>query len=690
MQTACHRHPTPRRSIALLLLTALACAPQSGESDTASEGETTASTDTTETTDTSADTVAATDTDTDTGTEPEPEPEVAWPTLECDPLVPSYCAYPFPSNVYTQDDPTSPTGRRLALAQATLPLSTSGYLSDPGVWNQSDGFSPGMALLAHLPGATTLGLPDPTTIERSLMPDSPTVLINAETGEWVPHFSELDMSTGQSSRRTFMIRPVTRLADSTRYIAAIRGVVDETGTPLPASAAFAALRDNTPFADDPSIDTRRGLYADIFIRLADAGVERENLQLAWDFTTASRENNTARLVSIRDQALDIVGEAGPEYVIDEITTDYSEHIALQVEGRMTVPLYIDDPGPGGSMMLDSDGLPVQQGEAEYPFVVLIPYSAFDTVSAPLAYGHGLLGSKGQVKSGTFQKFANDYNFVLFAVDWVGMAEDDFIHIAGVLNDGELDRFATVVDRGQQGILNFMLATRMLNGDFANDPQLVYDGKQAQIATDEAFYFGNSQGGIFGATLMAVYTDVTRGLLGVPGQPYHLLLNRSVDFDPFFVILRIAYPDAIDLQMVLGLIQILWDRSEPNGFTPYIRTNMLPGTPSHEVLLQIAMGDHQVTTLGAHHMARSIGGVINLAPVNRSLWGIEEATAPHEGSGMIEYDFGLPPDPITNIPQTAGEDPHGKPRKLDSAQKSLNLFLREGKVDSFCDGPCDPE
>ncbi len=622
--------------------------------------------------------------------EPEPEPEVAWPTIPCDPLVPSYCAYPFPNNVYTQDDPSRPTGRRLALAQDTIPLATSGAMPDPAAWNQSDGFSPGMALLTHLPGATTLGLPDPLTIERSLMPDSPTVLIDAETGEWIPHYSELDMSTDQDSRRTFMIRPVTRLADATRYIAAIRGVVDDAGVPLPPTPAFVALRDNTPFADDPSIDSRRGLYADIFNRLGDAGVPRDNLQLAWDFTTASRENNTKRLVSMRDQALEIVGEPGPTYTIDTVTPDYSEHIALHIEGTMTVPLFLDDPGPGGSLLLDDDGLPVQQGEAAYPYVALIPYSAFDNVSAPLAYGHGLLGARGQVQSGTFQKFANDYHFVLFAVDWVGMAEDDFIHIAGMLNDGELDRFSTVVDRGQQGILNFMLATRMMNGAFASDPQLTYDGKQAQISTDEAFYFGNSQGGIFGGTLMAVYTDVTRGMLGVPGQPYHLLLNRSVDFDPFFAILRVAFPDAIDLQMALGLMQILWDRSEPNGYTPYIRTNMLPGTPSHEVMLQVAIGDHQVNTLGAHHMARSIGGVINLAPSNRTLWGIEDVVGPHQGSGMIEYDFGLPPDPLVNVPPTAGDDPHGKPRKLESAQKSLNLFLREGLVDSFCDGPCDPE
>ena len=35
----------------------------------------------------------------------EPPPEQAWPNIACDPLVPSYCGYPFPSNVMTVEDP---------------------------------------------------------------------------------------------------------------------------------------------------------------------------------------------------------------------------------------------------------------------------------------------------------------------------------------------------------------------------------------------------------------------------------------------------------------------------------------------------------------------------------------------------------------------------------------------------------
>ena len=47
---------------------------------------------------------------------PEPEPAVEWVTLECDPIAPAYCGHPFPSNVFTVADSSTPTGRRVQLS----------------------------------------------------------------------------------------------------------------------------------------------------------------------------------------------------------------------------------------------------------------------------------------------------------------------------------------------------------------------------------------------------------------------------------------------------------------------------------------------------------------------------------------------------------------------------------------------
>ncbi len=704
--------PTPRTSTAvrctppLLLIALLGLAPacnqgihddfSTTDAGTSTSGETTAEGSSSGTTGGEETTAPGTTT---TGGVEEPAPAVDWPTLECDSLVPSYCAFPFPNNVYTVAGDT-PTGRQLALSKAVIPMASTGVHPEPDVWNQSDGFSPSLPAFAHMPDAVLHdAVPTPLTLEKSILPDSPTILLDTDTGELVPHFTEIDMSHVDPGKRALMVRPVVQLRESARYIVAIRDIQDSSGAAIAPSAAFKALRDLEP-SDDPTVEERRPLYADIFQRLEAAGVARENLQLAWDYTIASKENVTGRLTHIRDDALAQVGDVGPEYTIKQIEWDSHEEIAARVTVNMTVPLYLDNPEAGGRFVLGPDGLPQQNGTAEYEILVLIPYAAYEGNPCPsLAYGHGLLGSKGQTQSGTFRRFANDFHYTLVGVDWIGMAGDDVGNIAGMLVSGQIDNWDTVADRGQQGILNFMLATRLLKGGvFGQDEQLAYGGSARpelnkafpNIDTEDAYYFGNSQGGIFGGTLMAVHTDVTRGLLGVPGQPYNLLLHRSVDFTPYFVTLKVTYPDPMDLQMVLALMQILWDRSEPGGYTAYTREgNTLPNTPGHEVVLQVAMNDHQVTPFGAHVMARSIGAV-NIAPVNRPVWGLEEVPSGHVGSAMIEWDYGLMDEPLLNVPPLANDDnpdPHGWPRSEPESQQMLDKFFREGVVDTFCDGPC---
>jgi hypothetical protein len=136
-----------------------------------------------------------------------------------------------------------------------------------------------------------------------------------------------------------------------------------------------------------------------------------------------------------------------------------------------------------------------------------------------------------------------------------------------------------------------------------------------------------------------------------------------------------------VQIVLGLMQIWWDRTEPNGWVPYMRRDMRPGTPPHEVLIHVAIGDHQVTPLGA----------VNLRPTNRDVFGIDGADGPRTTSTMVESSFGLHPAPLENYPPdpTLTEDPHGKVRLLEPTYLQEDNWFKDGVIAPFCDGPCDP-
>ncbi len=607
-----------------------------------------------------------------------------WPQIECDDLVAGTCAFPFPSNVYTVADESTATGRRVALPASIMPLSYYDVPTDPAPWNILDGFSTGVAPMAHFPGLTLASLEASavaraTSIERSLQPDSPTIILDTETGELVPHFVDLDETTDDVDERTLTLRPAVRLADARRYIVAIRGLLGDDGQPLPATDAFVALRDTN---ED---DVRRELYDNIFFHLQRLGVERSELQLAWDYTTSSRDNNTRWMVHMRDQALAMVGELGPEYTIDEVVEDFDpESIAYQIFGTMRVPLYLDKPEPGAQLLVGADGLPMvnpDQPVAEFGFEVLIPHSALSSPAKLMQYGHGLLGEKEQIESGHFRTFINEYNYIIFGVDFVGFAADDYPYVGATIASGKFHDFDAVIDRQHQGMLNSLLAMRMMKGRFAADPMF-----GSMVDPSEPVYHGISQGGIFGGTYMALSTDATRGALGVMGMPYNLLLPRSVDFDPFFVIIQATYPDNRDVTFLLALAQMLWDKTEPNGYVPYIIDDTLPNTPSHEVLMRAALGDWQVTNYGAHVMTRALG-IPMVDQGIRDIFGIETVDGPVQGSAYVEYDFGLPPDPVGNTPQRACEDPHGKLRKLEPARKQLDTFLRQGRVESFCEGPC---
>jgi hypothetical protein len=626
----------------------------------------------------------------DTGPKPTPTPGAPPLLLEdCDPIVPTHCGYPFPSNVWTTPDKTMPTGQHVYFGKTTLPEANKKIPITLTPFEGRDGFSPGSDIMAHLPGATVKGLPDPNTIASSILGGSPTLLMEADTGALVPHFSELDVATINPAQQAFMIRPALRLKDATRYLVAIRHVVDSKGKPLVPSPVFTALRDGTP-SNEISVAPRRALYKDILGRLKKNGVDTSDLQLAWDFTTASKLNTTNWLVHVRDDALAKVGSAGPSYTITTSSDNPDAQLRRRIVGQMTVPLYLNQATPGTTVRLNlgSDGLPLQNGTASFPFIVGIPNSLV-TAGKPgpiIINAHGLFGSETEGEGGYLDDLCNREGYVSVAVDLIGMASEDSSTAISVL-EGDLGDFEAIVDRLHQGLVNELLAVRMLMGALASDPAVTFNGISA-IDPSTRFYRGDSQGGIFGGTFMALTTDITRGLLGEPGAPYNMLLNRSQDFSGFFFFLRSAYQNGLDAELVIDLVDLLWDRAEPDGYVGYIRENMLPGTPAHDILIHAAIGDHQVTPLGAHFIARTVGAH-NLKAVNREIFGIPDADSGFSGSGFVEWNFGLPPAPITDIPMTLGTDPHDTLRTYTDAQDMADQFFRTGHVNQTCPsgGPC---
>ncbi len=639
------------------------------------------------------------------------EPEVDTTlAARCDFLDAAKCLLPFPSDTYTVADPSTDTGRRIAFAGASMPANSQGVGVDPTEWNRNDGFSPGSAIAVKVEGLDLArsGAAPITDIGRSLDADQPIVVIDAATGERQPFFAELDAQADPAQGPALIIRPARNFAEGHRFVVALRNLKDAAGATIEAGRAFRLYRDHIP-TFDPAVERRRAHTEELFRTLASAGVGRADLYLAWDFTVASARNLSERLLHIRDDAFASLGgrDAAPAFTVTSVENNVDDQIFRRVTGTFTVPNYLTGTGaPGSRFTTGPDGLPARNGDLQAGFICIVPRAATNDGSAPVhpargaVYGHGLLGSNSEVNAGNVRAMANEHDFVFCATKWAGFSEDDVGVAVTALSD--FSNFPKVADRTQQGFLNTLFLARLLHtpAGFVSDPAFRADDGTPLVDTTEVFYDGNSQGGILGGAVTAVSTEWTRAVLGVPGMNYSTLLQRSVDFDTYKLILEPSYPDELDRLLVGGITQMLWDRAEANGYAAHMTDDPYPGTPAHQVLLHVAFGDHQVANVAAEVEARTIGARLRtpaLAPGRDPsvvpFWGIEPIPGyPFDGSAFVMWDSGTPAPPLGNVPPrppTYGSDPHGDPRSTPSARAQKAAFLAaNGAVVDVCGGgPC---
>jgi hypothetical protein len=667
---------------------------------------------------------------------------------DCDFLIEERCVLPYPSSFFLRPDPTTPTGLRVNYGAQSLPKNVGNVYVDPTDWNTLDGFSPGPMILALFPDT---GFPVDagpgsnvafhTNYARSLDADHPIVLMNADTGERIEHFAELDANTTDVTRRALIVRPGRRLDDATRYIVAFRDLTDTMGNPIKPRLAFRALRDGGAQADlvaacgtlcANAIVARRPTFDDVFARLQANGVDPASLILAWDFTTASSAALTDWIRSVRDQAFAL---GTPTFTVTSVDdgpggTGRNANIFRRVQGTFQAPLFMTDDAPGTRLNL-VNGVPTQNAMKPYatvPFVVDIPRIAVNVggtpqPARPTLWGHGLLGSRTQVTS--LSLLAQTYNFVVGGVDMQGMSNADVPTVGTLIQD--LSKFHFIPERLHQGFLNHLLLGRLfldgVNG-FNSDPAFQFAGVPL-IDTTEVYYSGGSQGGIFGVAIMSIAEDFKRGFVAVPAANYSTLLHRSIDFNPYLLLQRSAYPDRLDEEILVALIQQLWDRAEPQGYMNHLLAGDLSTPPvPHKILIHMATYDSEVSNVATEIMVRSLG-IEQVTPVHRTFFDIPEIAAPFDDSAFVEVNpqrkrcnvpgggpspgttcttdadcpaMGDPPThtfcdpdipPLTNQAPPYNNGNHGSTGSTATGAQIAEFLKPNGQVLQFCAGPCDP-
>ncbi len=645
------------------------------------------------------------------------------------------CMEPFPDDYYTTADPSSATGRRIAFQTGATPANVHGQHIEATPYNASDGFSPGSVIVVKIPGIETtadvqaMGAAPINKLRQYNKPNAPVVVIDAQTGQRWPIWVETDSTAKEASKRVLEIHPAVNFASGHRYIVAIRNVKNAAKQKFEAPAAFRYFRDDVA-SEQEAINARRPHFEEIFSTLEGAGIARSNLYLAWDFTVASDENNTKRELAMRNDAFaqlgdtnladDIVEGTAPTFAVTKVENEPNPgQIARRVKGTFVVPCYMTPScASGGRLNLNAEGVPVQNGVWTANFDCIIPLSATTgpgESARPSLYGHGLFGSAGEVGSSPQRSLSQAHDIVQCATDEIGMSESDVFPMT-ILALQNISNFPALPDRLQQGLLDELYLGRLLDNPagFASNAAFHQDGTLSSpsvLNTSHLFYNGNSQGGIMGGALTAVSPDFTRASLGVPAMNYSVLLPRSSDFDEFAAVFYPSYPDETSRPVVLDMEQMLWDRGEPDGYAARMTSNPLPDTPAHQVLMDIAFGDHQVSDYQADVEARTIGASAHRPalfkerwPNTNVLWNVPAIKGyPFTGSAAYYWDIGpiresapgsgkfigTEPPPYENLPNRTGEDPHSSPRAAPAEQQLVSDFFNGAiqKADNCGHGPC---
>jgi len=637
----------------------------------------------------------------DGGLEPDVEietgPVEVVTTLGCENLNPLHCMLPFPSNAFLISDNSTTTGYKVNYASNTLPSSGTTSNVEIVALNRFDGFSPSTQIMTAFTTVPDLtGVANQHSIATSLSDDHATILLNLKTGERVAHWVELDDRATNPSATIVFMRTLGALDYNTTYGVAFIGLTDLLGNPITPSPAMQAIIDgNTTTSQD--IESRRGEIDSLLDTLADdgdsgrtLGYSRADVKTAWVFHTASSQSILSDISTMRSDALTRLGEDGIGCTVTSSEDNYGDDDKLyrRIRGTFTTPQYLESQNPPALIVRDADGLPQYVEDAEIPFTMVIPQILADlNESGPLVvFGHGFLGT-GEGASDYLGGWAEEYKVSFVATDLYGWSTSDF----DTLGLGMIDPsyFQHQAERIEQALINKMTMIRTFKGICSDIDEMYSDGTNL-VNSSDVHYMGYSLGGIYGASVVAVSPDIDRAALWVGGSGFSTFVERSTNFATFAELFShsAAYPERNDRALLIGVMQQMWDCSDPETFLPFANDGYESVIEPFSFLSIISVNDAQVPGISSDRAART-AGIPVLDSSARLPYGITQQSGPISGSAIVYWDGGYDTMPESNSPPPVGDagKAHNEIGVIENVNEMVKEFLHTGVIIDTCDETC---
>lgn len=644
----------------------------------------------------------------------------------CNPLVGASCALPYPNMMQVEQAGTA-TGYRLAFTPDTLGFVAPDRGDRPALvdyLNRADGFSVGTGIVAQLGDQAPDWTLFPTwdTVEDSLHPESPVQIFDLDTGERVPCWAEVDLRTDKLDRRSVMIRQAQALQPGHRHLVVITDTLEaEDGAELEPWPAYRALRDDVP-TNAPVVEDMRPRYEELYTFLDEQGVAREDTVLAWEFVTFSDDFAVGQTKPLVDRSLAALDDPSvlecpggcDELLGFEITScrtsdpmdpvadcefDDSLHPTVwrEVFGRYTVPGFLDGTG---RIDFGADGTPAYQGTRQADFVMHVPTSlrnASAGASPTVVFGHGLLVNPefylaNDLDSTGVMTLLDNVGAIGIGVRWEGLNQNAESGAISALAD--FSQMPVLAEGLTQAMANFNTLVPFVEDSLALDPLLgASDDSGSLIDPTRRYYYGISQGGIFGTTFMALSPHIKTGVLHVPTSMYASVLQHTPLFTDFQLIIDDQFPDHVDGQLILAYYQRLWDPLEPANFVRHLNGDPLTPLGDKNALWQINWGDKSAPDINGFALGRTAGAPL-MEPSAHPLSLYETASTPTgpDSSGVMIFDPQLGRLPYRNdMPEAPGA--HYATRRNDEVLGQIQAYFSaddpslEGTIVNLCEGPC---
>lgn len=529
------------------------------------------------------------------------------------------------ANAYSLFDPVAASavipfpfdGLFTGMTDGTLNIPNSGNVPFVAAANELDGFSTTASLFTDFIGYVdvdhALDIDATTHMPGVLVIDTSTFSVLIPGVDYRLQSSKaIDPATGlplNRLRTRMLIEPLKPLKPSTTYLAVVTRQVKSTdGVPVEAADLFRVIRSTTPVSeqDEAALSTLnntqratlegiRQQFAPMFAGLEAKGIARENVVIAWPFTTQSTTKTLSKMAQSAAAAQIIVVNSG----LNTGTASGGQlpPVADVYAGTITVPYYLgapsgedpthsttpltsywqadttqrDDsasilgyPCPALAPSVSTTAcypLPAKQSNQTIPVLVTIPNAASgQTMPASgwpvVIFQHGITGNRTQMIAIAPALAAAGFATIAIDLPLHGLPPDSASRLPGVGErtfDLDLVNNATGAS-GPDGIadssgthfinLSSLLTSRdnirqavsdllVLSKSAGGTLVLKADHTPAGIAFDgtQVRYVGHSLGAIVAGTFLGVTEGGSAAVLAMPGGGIAKLLDGSASFGP---------------------------------------------------------------------------------------------------------------------------------------------------------------